>query len=146
MRVPTMLLPLAAAFALLAPAAAAAPCPAPDDGWRSCLRAGFTVTDDGSARVTELVVKLVERRDCDADLPRRRMRLMLDGVAPVERSRRREARSCRNGVARWKATLREPASRPWGLRAGDELHADWSKLDDAGGRATVVIPDASIED
>jgi hypothetical protein len=146
MRLLTTLLTVSAAVAVLAPAAAAQPCRAPDSGWLSCMRGNFTVSDDGSARAAEVVVKLTERRDCEANLPRRRVTLLLDGVAPVERSRRREARSCRNGVARWKAKLREPEDRPWGLRAGDELHADWSRLDDKSDRAKVVISDASIDD
>lgn len=146
MRVLTTLLSLSAAGALVAPAAASAACPAPASGWKSCLRGSFTVADDGSARVTELRVTLVERRDCSATLPRRRVKLLLDEVAPVERSAKRRARSCRNDVARWKATLREPEDRPWGLRAGDELFADWTRLDDGDDRARITIPEASIED
>jgi hypothetical protein len=146
MRLHIVLLGVFAGLLAVPATASAAKCPAPDVGFHSCMRGSFAVDEDGNARVLKAVVKLSMRQDCSEDIPKRRVTLLLDGVAKVKRSAK-DSGTCKSGVARWKVKLIEPEGRPWGLRAGDELQADWSKLSDTeASRAKVTVPDASIED
>ena len=123
-------LPALAATAILAataaPAAAQPGCSVPDTSWHSCLSAAHrSVVGTNKVRFTRATPILVVRYSaCPADLLRRRV------VIRNNRGDRLAAKSidgsCKNGIARWKTTLRPDVD----VRAGTIVRSYWSHLAD----------------
>ena len=128
-------LPALAAIAITAataaPAAAQSGCSVPESSWHSCLSAAHrAVKGTNQVRFTRATPILIVRyAACPADLHRR-------VVIRNNRGDRLAAKSldgtCKNGIARWKTTLRPDVD----VRAGTIVRSYWSHLadeDDAPG-------------